>query len=62
MGQEGQLLVLFTKRESLQLVTQMEFLDGRSFEARDAQFDLLRQQMAWRRNQDAQQQIIKNIR
>lgn len=39
------------------LVTQMEFLDGRSFEARDAQFDLLRQQMAWRRNQDAQQQI-----
>lgn len=39
------------------LVTQMEFLDSRSFEARDAQFDLLRQQMAWRRNQDAQQQI-----
>jgi hypothetical protein len=39
------------------LVTQMEFLDGRSFEARDAQFDLMRQQMAWRRNQDAQQEI-----
>ena len=39
------------------LVTQMEFLDGRSFEARDAQFDLLSQQMAWRRNQEAQQQI-----
>ena len=31
--------------------------DARSFEARDAQFDLLRQQLAWRRNQDAQQDI-----
>ncbi|HOZ25561.1 MAG TPA: DUF4349 domain-containing protein, partial [Thermomonas sp.] len=39
------------------IVTQMEFLDARSFEARDAQFDLLRQQLAWRRNQDAQQDI-----
>ena len=39
------------------IVTQMEFLDARSFEARDAQFDLLRQQLAWRRNQDAQQAI-----
>ncbi|HZV38267.1 MAG TPA: DUF4349 domain-containing protein, partial [Pseudoxanthomonas sp.] len=39
------------------IVTQMEFLDGRSFEARDAQFELLRQQLAWRRNQEAQQDI-----
>ena len=39
------------------IVSQMEFLDARSFEARDAQFDLLRQQLAWRRNQDAQQDI-----
>lgn len=39
------------------IVTQMEFLDGRSFEASDAQFELLRQQLAWRRNQEAQQDI-----
>lgn len=39
------------------IASQMEFLDGRRFEARDAQFDLLRQQLAWRRNQDAQQDI-----
>lgn len=39
------------------IAAQMEFLDGRTFEARDAQFDLLRQQLAWRRNQDAQRDI-----
>ena len=39
------------------IATQMEFLDGRNFEARDAQFELLRQQLAWQRNQDAQQEI-----
>ena len=39
------------------IVGQMEFLDGRSFEARDAQFELLRQQLAWQRNQEAQQDI-----
>lgn len=39
------------------IVGQMEFLDGRSFEARDAQFELLRQQLAWQRNQKAQQDI-----
>lgn len=39
------------------IVNQMEFLDSRSFEARDAQFELLRQQLAWRRNQEAQQEI-----
>lgn len=39
------------------IVGQMEFLDGRNFEARDAQFELLRQQLAWQRNQEAQQDI-----
>ena len=39
------------------IVTHMEFLDGRSFEAHDAQFELLRQQLAWQRNQEAQQDI-----
>lgn len=39
------------------IVAQMDFLDGRSFEAHDAQFDLLRQQLAWRRGQEAQLDI-----
>lgn len=36
------------------LASQIEFLDERKFEATDAQFDLLRQQLAFARNQDAQ--------
>ena len=36
------------------LADQVEFLDSRNFEATDAQFDLLRQQLAFARHQDAQ--------
>jgi len=36
------------------LAGQIEYLDSRSFEATDAQFDLLRQQLAFARHQDAQ--------
>ncbi|UTA56099.1 DUF4349 domain-containing protein [Lysobacter soli] len=36
------------------LAGQIEFLDERKFEATDAQFDLLRQQLAFARHQDAQ--------
>ncbi|MBD9480476.1 DUF4349 domain-containing protein [Pseudoxanthomonas sp. PXM02] len=36
---------------------QMEFLDRRNFNARDAQFDLLRQQLARQRAQDEQQEL-----
>lgn len=35
----------------------MEFLDRRSFAAADAQFELLRQQLAYQRNQEAQQEL-----
>lgn len=39
------------------IASQMEFLDSRNFNARDAQFDLLRQQLARQRAQDAQQEL-----
>lgn len=39
------------------IVGQMEFLDQRNFEAMDAQFALLRQQLDYQRNQEAQQQL-----
>lgn len=35
----------------------MEFLDRRNFAATDAQFELLRQQLAYQRNQEAQQEL-----
>lgn len=35
----------------------MEFLDRRNFAAVDAQFELLRQQLAYQRNQEAQQEL-----
>jgi len=41
------------------LADQIEFLDTRSFEATDAQFDLLRQQLAFARHQDAQQALAQ---
>jgi len=39
------------------IVGQMEFLDSRNFEAMDAQFQLLRQQLAYRRSQETQQEL-----
>lgn len=36
---------------------QIAFLDQRSFDARDAQFDLLRQQLDYRRNQETQEEL-----
>lgn len=39
------------------LVTQIEFLDQRNFEARDVQFELLRKQLEFLRNQEAQKQL-----
>ena len=39
------------------VAAQMEFLDRRSFSARDAQFDLLRQQLASQRAQDEQREL-----
>ncbi|MET0656125.1 MAG: DUF4349 domain-containing protein [Pseudoxanthomonas sp.] len=39
------------------IVNQMEFLDRRSFEAADAQFAMLRQQLAYRRGQETQQEL-----
>lgn len=39
------------------IVEQMQFLDSRDFEAMDAQFDLLRQQLAYERSQQAQQEL-----
>jgi hypothetical protein len=41
----------------LAIVGQVEFLDHRTFEAEDAQFELLRQQLASQRNQETQQEI-----
>ncbi|MCD9027997.1 DUF4349 domain-containing protein [Luteimonas sp. BDR2-5] len=40
-----------------ELVGQMRFLDGRDFSAHDAQFDLLRQQLAFQRGQALQQSL-----
>lgn len=39
------------------LITQIEFLDQRNFEARDVQFELLRKQLEFLRNQEAQKQL-----
>lgn len=39
------------------IVDQMQFLDHRNFDAFDAQFDLLRQQLAYERSQQAQQEL-----
>lgn len=39
------------------IVGHMEFLDKRNFAATDAQFELLRQQLAYQRNQEAQQEL-----
>jgi hypothetical protein len=39
------------------LATQVEFLDSRTFAATDAQFELLRQQLAYARHEDAQQAL-----
>lgn len=39
------------------IVRQMQFLDRRDFQAVDAQFDLLRQQLAFQRHQQAQQAL-----
>lgn len=39
------------------IVNQMEFLDRRDFDAMDAQFQLLRQQLAYQRAQEAQQNL-----
>ncbi|WP_189644706.1 DUF4349 domain-containing protein [Luteimonas gilva] len=39
------------------IVGQMEFLDSRNFEAMDAQFQLLRQQLAYQRSQETQQEL-----
>ncbi|HNV83000.1 MAG TPA: DUF4349 domain-containing protein [Arenimonas sp.] len=39
------------------LVSQIEFLDQRNFEARDVQFELLRKQLEFLRNQEAQRQL-----
>ncbi|MBI1890497.1 MAG: DUF4349 domain-containing protein [Burkholderiales bacterium] len=36
---------------------QVAFLDQRNFDARDAQFDLLRQQLEYKRNQEAQEEL-----
>ncbi|MEO8002503.1 MAG: DUF4349 domain-containing protein [Arenimonas sp.] len=39
------------------LVAQIDFLDQRNFDARDVQFDLLRKQLEFLRNQEAQRQL-----
>lgn len=44
------------------LATHIEFLDARTFEATDAQFDLLRQQLAYDRHQNAQQALANTAR
>jgi hypothetical protein len=43
------------------VAAQMEFLDRRSFSARDAQFDLLRQQLARQRAQDEQRELGETV-
>jgi Domain of unknown function (DUF4349) len=39
------------------LINQIEFLDQRNFEARDVQFEMLRKQLEFIRNQEAQKQL-----
>lgn len=43
------------------IASQMRFLDRRNFKAVDAQFLLLRQQLAWQRGQEAQQELGEAI-
>jgi hypothetical protein len=44
------------------IASQMEFLDQRGFRATDAQFDLLRRQLAWQREQQAQLELGEAMR
>jgi hypothetical protein len=44
------------------IAAQMEFLDQRGFQAADAQFDLLRRQLAWQREQQAQLELGEAVR
>ncbi|MFZ5636362.1 MAG: DUF4349 domain-containing protein [Pseudomonadota bacterium] len=44
------------------IASQMEFLDQRGFRATDAQFDLLRRQLAWQREQQAQLELGEAVR
>ncbi|MDR6990200.1 DUF4349 domain-containing protein [Luteimonas sp. 3794] len=45
-----------------ELAQQMTFLDSRDFEARDVQFDLLRQQLADARSEELQQSLAQAVR
>ncbi|MDR7192072.1 DUF4349 domain-containing protein [Luteimonas terrae] len=45
-----------------ELAKQMTFLDSRDFEARDVQFDLLRQQLAHARSEELQQSLAQAVR
>jgi hypothetical protein len=45
-----------------ELAKQMTFLDSRDFEARDVQFDLLRQQLAHARSEVLQQSLAQSVR
>jgi hypothetical protein len=44
-----------------ELAKQMTFLDSRDFDARDVQFDLLRQQLAYARSQELQQSLAQAV-
>ncbi|ASR43032.1 hypothetical protein BEN78_06200 [Xanthomonas citri pv. mangiferaeindicae] len=44
-----------------ELAKQMKFLDSRDFDARDVQFDLLRQQLAYARSQELQQSLAQAV-
>jgi len=44
------------------IASQMEFLDQRNFRAQDVQFDLLRKQLAWQREQQTQQELGAALR
>ncbi|KLI99313.1 hypothetical protein WQ56_13025 [Luteimonas sp. FCS-9] len=44
-----------------ELAAQMTFLDSRDFDARDVQFDLLRQQLAFARSQELQQSLAQAV-
>jgi hypothetical protein len=43
------------------IVGQIDFLDERKFDATDAQFDLLRQQLAWQRGQESAHEIAQAV-
>lgn len=44
------------------IAPQMEVLDQRAYQANDAQFDLLRRQLAWQRAQDGQRELGEAMR